>query len=673
MEAFNPRKDVLVLQPNDSKNLVAIINNLAFPRQYLIDYNNVVIKSTLLDKNPETQIMNIVREFNQDRKTIMTRSVVGTRINPDKFRIVALNNQPELVPPSKYKYRKSVFLSPNDHTEDLGHYHQTDLFFGAYGHYVINVPVGKVALAWRGNVPIVLGQGPHVIHDPNLREVKADNLVDVNSEYISHGTIHIIRVYPGVIAKIWINYVPYILPPREEPYVFNEPVFEKVKESTPLTKGYISHCNYHILQVPNGKIAKVWFGSEPQILEARTEPYIYNDQTFRLEPKSANENFEDATSRIIIHGSIKRIMPRTGEVAITYDNGKLITYEPPIDHKPILITNPNHSHEGFLTTNIQTIEFPSEATRTARKHDAANAAKNHDPSDDMNYNDINYEIFRTSDGLPIGVKILVVFEIEKPNLTLTRLKPDQIIPHIEHLVVADMGRTIQSATSVDFLSSNQTKIKPPSAEDGIDSHQVEFFQHLQDKVKIQLHNDFSEYGIKLVRLNFETPKILDHTISSKMAEFSLMSTSARAQEGVLDRNFKIAQTKAQQDAETIKIRQRQENENKVLIAEAEQKSVQLKAEADLRAAKMRAEARFAEMEAEAKGQRLLLDIAKQRAEMYDKHPALLQYDIAKVQAESMKSIQSTIISPEVAQMYYGMNPFFVKNALAQADAKDAKK
>jgi len=674
--------------PASTKNIVELIRDLAYPTKFVLDYDNIVIKSTLFDKHSAQQIENIVEAFNQGKKSIMKRSPVGKRIEPNNFRLVALNKQPELVQSSNRKYRKRIYLSPNNQTEELGYFDQTKLFFGEYGSFVINVPVGKVALAWKGNNPIILGQGPHVIHDPNLKKIKKKDLVDVNSQYISHGTLHIIRVPPNSICKIWLNYMPYILPPQKKSYVFNEAVFKKEKELTVLRNNYISHGNFHILQLPHGKIAKVWFGSQPCILEARTElreyddgtptrrstfgePYIYDDQTFRLEPKSEKENYEDATSRIIIHGSIKRIMPRTGEVAITYDNGKLITYEPQTNHKPILITNPNHSYEGFLTTNTQTIEFPSESTRRLRKKEAQSAEKTKTPDDDLNYNDINYEIFRTSDGLPIGVKILVVFEIENPDLTLRRLKPDQIIPHIEHLVVADMGRTILSATYVDFLSSDQTKTKSLKKNIDLlsDAHQIEFFQFLQDKVKNQLHDDFAEYGIKLVRLNFETPKILDQTISNKMAELSLISTTARAQEGVMDRNFKIAQTKAHQEAETNKIKQKQENENKVFIAEADQKSVQLQAEAELNAARMRAQAKLSETEAEVKGQQMLLEIAKQRAELYDNHPGLLQFDLAKIQAEAMRSIQSTIISPEIAQMYYGLNPMLMKNTFSNVDIK----
>ena len=74
-----------------------------------------------------------------------------------------------------------------------------------------------------------------------------------------------------------------------------------------------------------------------------------------------------------------------------------------------MIRNNNHSFEGFLQTNIQTIQFPSNETIKRRiKED-----RDKNDKDD----EINYEVFRTSDGLPIGVKILVIYEIENPDLT----------------------------------------------------------------------------------------------------------------------------------------------------------------------------------------------------------------------------------------------------------------
>lgn len=68
----------------------------------------------------------------------------------------------------------------------------------------------------------------------------------------------------------------------------------------------------HMLQVPKGKIATVWSGSKPLLLYHRSRPYIVLDNLFRLEAKSEHELFQDSNSEMIHHGSIKRIIPRTG-------------------------------------------------------------------------------------------------------------------------------------------------------------------------------------------------------------------------------------------------------------------------------------------------------------------------------------------------------------------------
>jgi hypothetical protein len=622
-----------------------ILKKLAYPEKHVLTFDSQVIKSTLYDSDPQTQIANTTNAYNQGRKTIMTSSVFGTRIEPDEFRLVALNKQPELVPPSPAKLRKQLFSNPNDNPENLGIYKQTNLFIGEYGSYIINVPMGYIAKAWKGNMPIFLGQGPHVIHDPNLKTVKKEDLIDMNSDYIQHGTYHIIRVPPGQFAKITINTTPYFLTPRNHSYVFNESVF-KFDGLVKLSSVYIAHGNYNILQIPHGKIAKVWFGAtRPELLNASDIPYVFADPAFSLALKNKDTYFEDATEHIIIHGSIKRILPKTGEVAVTHNNGKLVTYCSNPKNEPITITEPNHSFDRFIPINIQTIEFPSEKKKNQR------IKENNVSKKDIDYADVNYEVFRTSDGLPIGVKLLVVYEIENPNLTLQRLNADQILSHIESLVVADMGLVIQNCSSVDFLKTNQAFAKKEVSDVALNVN--EFYENLQKRVFSQLQNDFADYGIKLIRLNIETPKILDLTIAGKMAEFSLMNTEARAKEGVLDRKFNIAKQEASQDAIKKQISQEQENNNEIA-----------KAKAKLEAAKLLSQAALAQVEADAQQQKMLLEIAERRAKLYDDHPGLLQYDIAKIQAEAMKNITSTIISPEIASMYYGF-----PNLMKQSNAK----
>lgn len=628
----------IIDQHHKENKLVSILLDLANPSEYLLSYDTEVIKSTLADPNPSKQLENIVNEFNQGRKSIMTPSVFGKRIYPDQFRIVVKNNVPELVVPGTLQLRKQLFLSPSTKTNEVGKAKQTDLFIGGYGSYIINVPQGKIAKAWKGNIPILLGPGPHVIHDSNFRPVKVEDLVDINTGYIQHSTYHIIWVQPGHCQKIWINTTPYFLTPSGTvPYIFNHPVFSKPDEHTKLTEGYISHGNYNILQIPKGKVAKVWLkATKPMLLETNDDPYVFTDPSFRLDQKNKDVYFEEASERIIVHGSIKRIMPRTGEVAITYNNGNLETFGPSINREPIVITEVNHTFDRFLTINIQSVEFPS--AKTTQKRIKENATSKHD----IDHPDVNYEVFRTSDGLPIGVKLLVVFEIDNPNLTLSRLNPDNIMSHIEYLVVADMGIVIQNCNSTDFLKSNQPGFKPQ--QDGeLLSPIADFYEHLQEKVFKALKNDFNDYGIKLSRLNIETPKILDQTISAKMAEFSLMNTEAGAKISVMDKNFSIGKRQAEQEANKKQIAQQQENDQRIAQAKA-----------DMESSKLKAESKLIEIRAEVEAQELLLAVSRKRAEMYDNHPGLLQLDLAKVNVDAVKGISTMVISPEVASMVYNM-------------------
>ena len=615
-----------------NNKLVKILNELADASSYGLDFEKEVIQSTLINSNYEKQIKNIVAAFNCGRKSIMTESIVGERIEPDEYRIVVKNNKPELVPPSTKQLRKSFYWNPTTTTFDLSVFKQTDLFIGGYGSFIINVPAGKIAKAWKGNIPVLFGPGPHVVHDANLKQIKSTDLVDMNAEHIDHGTYHILRIYPGFCAKIWINSTPYILTPRNKPYVFNHPSF--IRETTiRLTSGVISHGNYNIIQVPKGKVAKVWTNSTtPVLLEENDEPYVFTDPTFKFDKKNDNEDFHDTSEKIIVHGSIKRIIPRTGEVAVTYNNGKLETFGPGPDNKPIIITSVNHIFDRFLPINIQTIQFPSEKTIQNRISE--------NKTNRTNMSNVNYENFRTSDGLPIGVKILVIYEIENAHILLSRLHPDNILNHIENLVVADMGFVIQNCSSTDFLRSNQPSVDNPSA-----CQSKDFYDKLQSNVYQDLKKDFSEYGIKLSRVNIETPIILDEMISAKIAEFSLLNSQATAEITVMDKKYNISKRKAEQEAKQKKIIQQQENDQKIAIAKAEYEAAKLKADA------VRINA-----QAEADAQMMLLKVANEKAQLYDDHAGLLQYDMALVQSQTMKGISSMIVSPDVASMYFNMVP-----------------
>ena len=251
-------------------------------------------------------------------------------------------------------------------------------------------------MAWSGNNPKIYGPGIHVIHDQNLRPLENRDFVSIDQSIVQHGVFRILRIAPNQLAKIWINTLPYFLVPRSQPYVFKEAIF-RMDEMANFSDGYIEHGNYHILQIPKGQVANVWIGSVPFILESKEEPYLFKEQNFRIDtPKKKKADdipptslFFDATQKLITNGSLKRVMPRTGEIAITYNNGKLVILEPRQDEKPTLISSPNHLVDSFLQINIQTLEFPSEKRKQMRLKENAVETAN------TAYRDVNYEICTT--------------------------------------------------------------------------------------------------------------------------------------------------------------------------------------------------------------------------------------------------------------------------------------
>jgi len=255
-----------------------------------------------------------------------------------------------------------------------------------------------------------------------------------------------------------------------------------------------------------------------------------------------------------------------------------------------------------------------------------------------NEDEVNYEVFRTGDGLAIGVKLLVVYKIVEPLLTLRELYYDQILYHIEGIVVADMGFVIQTCSSVDFLRSNQGTIN----NEGDETKYKNFFGTLQKNVGEKLADDFGKYGIQLIRVNIEAPKILDRNISKKLSEFSIINTETKTKQTMLEMQFDITQQEARRDAIRKEIEQKQENDNKISSAKAL-----------LESSRLIAESKIIEAEAEKKKIQMMQEMERQKGEIYEKYPSLLEYDIRKLSKDSMQNISSTIISPEVAQQYFG--------------------
>jgi regulator of protease activity HflC (stomatin/prohibitin superfamily) len=704
-----------------------------------LELNALVVGTQLTSEDSRQQAANIVAAFNASVTTsaLTTTSMWGRgeRLNPSEFLLVHRNKVAELATFNKRKLA-TIITGPGTVVEQIGKFQQNAPFFGAHGSFVVNVPQGQYAKIWRGNRPILLGEGPHVIHDATLKFAgatfnPATDLVDQNpaSNHIHHGSIHIVRVPPGQMAKININGKPYLLEHRAEPYAFNMQNFQfggLISQATP----HLEHGNMHIIRVPQGQYAKVTVNGEPQLLKPRPEPYVFNtpyfvwgnfvDQTasyighgnkhilrvppgqvgkitvdgiphllesrpepyefdtlyFKLEgDKAANGQvacFEDATERLIKNGNLKRLIPRTGEVAVTYNNGRLEIITPSEDQKPIMIESATHDVDAdFLPIGIKTLIFPSEETKKEKRKDNSKATED----------EIAYEVFTTKDSLRVGVKLMVAYEISDPALAMRRLVSTKgILEHIENCAVVDMGKAIQRCSSQEFLSFYQTKPRNGSekqANDGMPSAPPA--EHFQDEVKNQLSGDLAEYGIKLVRLNIETPKVLDESIAKQMGSQSIATAQASATEATLAVKFNIARQQAQQEAEVARIQQEQKNNSVISAAQATfeatrinetakiaaQEAVQetanrialSKAQNDLESAKLKAQ--VVKTDSEARNEQVKLE--GQRLHDY---PALLQLELARIQfaalAQTKPNVTLNVTSEEMRNFSaMSMNPFMM--------------
>ncbi len=263
--------------------------------------------------------------------------------------------------------------------------------------------------------------------------------------------------FAGKLACVTLNNQPFILPPQKEPYIFRNPLFNFdpanggfVDQNSP----YVRNGSLHLLQVPKGCVCTAWHGARPLLLYHREDgPYIVLENLFRIQPKSPAELFYDATEEIISHGSIKRIIPRTGHVAVVYRDGHLQVIQPTADGRPIIIDHERASVGEMLNVQKQTLRFPSEKTRRERERELqvqgltgpdekkSINCKSHNFGPDFSqfvfprralHNQVRsssrvdwyHSPGPQSNGARYGVKLLVVFTIVDPLLALTNFKPE---------------------------------------------------------------------------------------------------------------------------------------------------------------------------------------------------------------------------------------------------------
>lgn len=542
----------------------------------------IVIPSDFADESADRQAEIILERFNDGvTKSAFTLSPAPgralARIDMTFFALGHRNQVAELIDPRGQRYSTVYTADLSQTIKSMGTVLKTAHYFGAYGKHVLNVPAGHYARAFSKNRPVMYGEGPHVIIDPTFQFNEQTGFINQNEPYIQHSTIHILRVPAGKVAKVWIGTLPYLYESRRTPYVTVDAQFKLVVEDP--TKGKLG----------------LFFNAGQSFME---------------------------------HGSIKRLIPHTGEVAITYKNGTLTIISTPTDGKPIIIDSATHEFNGFISTSLQTCLFPSKETKMQALEDNARATAD----------EVNLKIFQTRDSLRVGVVLVVAFKITDPEMAISKLGRDGIISHIENVSFADMGKAIQLSTlqEVMYFTQNRPNANPKQGSEAI--------QTIQDRVRNHLARDLQEYGIELARLQIETMKVLDSEIAKKLAGQSVTSAEFTTKQATLVKEYDIKTTEARLKAETDNIALSQANQAR--IAEAQAK---------LQAAQRSAEALIIAADAQRRTNELI-------GQLYMEYPELLELELLKIASEALQSTK-LIIMPQ--SDIANASPFLMMSAMAQ--------
>ncbi len=138
-----------------------------------------------------------------------------------------------------------------------------------------------------------------------------------------------------------------------------------------------------------------------------------------------------------------------------------------------------------------------------------------------------------------------------------------------------------------------------------------------------------------------------------MAKLSLKTNTMVVKRDLLITETNIAKQEAEREAQTKRIMMVQQNEQKTLQAQAEFDATSILNKAKIASNDVEIKNQQSKLNLEIENKQKLLDLDKQRGELFKNYPELYKLYVAELQSASMKGIQSTIISPEVANGLFG--------------------
>lgn len=498
--------------------------------------------------------------------------------------------------------------------------------------HVIRIPKGKYGKVWAssqhgGLLPRLLAEGLHVV-DSSL--FKFEGVISVQEMHISHGAVNILRVPKGQVVKAVDEGRPQLL--GEGLHVIESPTFSSHGLAS-LAEKCINHGTITLLRVSKGELALAWYNNEPLLLDT-PGCYSYDDPNFVF------VRHQSLADKIITIGARKIVLVNAGEVGISYNNGVLQVLEPGRH----ILEDASHVFDDFLSTQQRILRLtprvPEQQAKVGR---------------DDNENKSSLLVCETKDFVKVGLRADVFYSICNPSLTIQAVKRQEIDELVYETAVATLTNVVR-CTALNEVAQNAMPSAISSKKHREDTAHAQavgepsaplFFDRAHDEFLSRLHDDFlHRYGIEIVNIRIENFRIMNDDLAGnisnqalKTAETECTLANLKGQQEIATREqerlaaVKQISTKAEADALNTKITA--ENNAKIASAEA---SAKADATAIIERARAEAEAIRIKAEAEAHAIELKAAAEAKRAEMLSKTPLGQQLSLALPYMEMMQKI-----------------------------------
>lgn len=188
----------------------------------------------------------------------------------------------------------------------------SDEYIGHDSIHILNVVKGRVAKANCDNLPRLYGEGLHIIESPNF-SYEGTELISPDNLCIAHGTITILQVPRGKIALAWNQNEPYLL---DKPglYEFNSNNFHFVG-FVDASERRIELGSKKVLQVYTGEVGITYDKGHLKVLD--NGRHVIDSSTHVFERFLSTKQ---RSIRLITYGASHKIAKKSKKLSSEWQN-----------------------------------------------------------------------------------------------------------------------------------------------------------------------------------------------------------------------------------------------------------------------------------------------------------------------------------------------------------------